>query len=141
MSDLEDDGILNIEISDAEDTPAEKKAKRTGQSEAEFQAVRATYVTKVQNGNIHQHVKLPLKPSASKMDIQEMLHAVEELYFFRRYGEAIDFTAQVLQGESRAALDSDSVQLLEKYEAKCKVKQQALTATAKAQGKKKAPLY
>lgn len=52
MSDLEDDGILNIEVSDAEDTPAEKKAKRTGQSEAEFQAVRATYVTKIQNGNV-----------------------------------------------------------------------------------------
>lgn len=52
MSDFEDDGILNIQVSDAEDTPAEKKAKRTGQSEAEFQAVRATYVTKVQNGNV-----------------------------------------------------------------------------------------
>lgn len=64
------------------------------------------------------------------MDIQELLHAVEELYFFRRYTEAIDFTAQVLQGESRAALDSDSVQLLEKYEAKCKVKQDALNASA-----------
>ncbi|OAA70075.1 hypothetical protein LEL_09891 [Akanthomyces lecanii RCEF 1005] len=126
MSDLEDDGILNIEVSDAEDTPAEKKAKRTGQSEAEFQAVRATYVTKVQNGNIYQQIKLPLQPGASKMDIQELLHAVEELYFFRRYEEAIDFTAQILQGDSKAALDSDSVQLLEKYEAKCKVKQDAL---------------
>ncbi|KGQ09642.1 hypothetical protein BBAD15_g5026 [Beauveria bassiana D1-5] len=113
MSDSEYDGLLNIEVSDAEDTPAEKKAKRTGQSEEAFQAVRKTYVTKVQNGDIYKHIKLPLQSGASNLDIQEVLHAVEELYFFRRYNEAIDFAAQVLQGESRAALDSDSLQVLE----------------------------
>ncbi|KAM3532300.1 hypothetical protein NHJ13051_000286 [Beauveria bassiana] len=128
MSDSEYDGLLNIEVSDAEDTPAEKKAKRTGQSEEAFQAVRKTYVTKVQNGDIYKHIKLPLQSGASNLDIQEVLHAVEELYFFRRYNEAIDFAAQVLQGESRAALDSDSLQLLEKYDAKCKAKQATLDA-------------
>ncbi|XWX01633.1 hypothetical protein V2A60_009661 [Cordyceps javanica] len=121
MSDTEDIGILNIEVSDAEDTPAEKKAKRTGQSEEEFQAVRQTYATRVQNGN------LPLRSDASKMDVQELLHAVEELYFFRRYREAADLAAEVLSGGggSGAALDADSRQLLEKYEAKCRAKQEA----------------
>ncbi|EGX88411.1 hypothetical protein CCM_08455 [Cordyceps militaris CM01] len=130
MSDLEDLGILNIEVSDAEDTTAaEKKAKRTGQSEEEFQAVRKTYATRVQNGNIYKHIKLPLRSNASKMDVQELLHAVEELYFFRRYQEAADFAAQALQGESRAALDGDeALPLLQKYEAKCRAKQQALDA-------------
>ncbi|KAJ3475131.1 hypothetical protein NLG97_g9562 [Lecanicillium saksenae] len=122
MSDVEDDGLLNIEISDTEDTPAEKKAKRTGQSEEEFQAVRKTYVAKVQNGDIYKHIQLPLPSSASKMDIQEVLHAVEELYFFRRFQEAVDFTVQVLQGESRGVLDADSLQLLEKYQVRCKAK-------------------
>ncbi|TQV95301.1 hypothetical protein IF1G_06288 [Cordyceps javanica] len=127
MSDTEDIGILNIEVSDAEDTPAEKKAKRTGQSEEEFQAVRQTYATRVQNGNIYKHIKLPLRSDASKMDVQELLHAVEELYFFRRYREAADLAAEVLSGGggSGAALDADSRQLLEKYEAKCRAKQEA----------------
>ncbi|KAJ6780611.1 hypothetical protein PWT90_03495 [Aphanocladium album] len=122
MSDAEDDGLLNIEVSDAEDTPAQKKAKRTGQSEEEFQAVRSTYVSKVQNGDIYKHIQLPLPSSASKMDIQEVLHAVEELYFFRRYQEAVDFSGEILQGDSRGVLDAESLQLLEKYEVKCKAK-------------------
>lgn len=62
------------------------------------------------------------------MDIQEVLHAVEELYYFRRFQEAIDFAAEILQGESRAVLDQDSLQLLEKYETKCRAKQEALDA-------------
>lgn len=79
---------------------------------------------------IHKHIKLPLEVGASKMEIQELLHAVEELYFFRRYQEAIDFSARVLNGDSRDALDDESLQLLEKYQAKCKAKQEALRAHA-----------
>ncbi|OAA56891.1 hypothetical protein ISF_07407 [Cordyceps fumosorosea ARSEF 2679] len=126
MSDAEDDGILNIQVSDTEDTPAEKKAKRTGQSEAEFEAVRRTYVVKVENGDIYKHVKLPLSVGASKMDIQELLHAVEELYFFRHYREAAELAAQALQEESRPALDADALRLLEKYETKCRAKHETL---------------
>ncbi|EJP67520.1 uncharacterized protein BBA_03300 [Beauveria bassiana ARSEF 2860] len=117
MSDSEYDGLLNIEVSDAEDTPAEKKAKRTGQSEEAFQAVRKTYVTKVQNGDWRQQLGHPGGAARRR-----------GAHFFRRYNEAIDFAAQVLQGESRAALDSDSLQLLEKYDAKCKAKQATLDA-------------
>ncbi|KAJ2975200.1 hypothetical protein NQ176_g5646 [Zarea fungicola] len=123
MSDEEENGLFNINLSDEEqETAAEKKAKRTGQTEEEFQAVRKDYVAKIQNGDIYKHIKLPLPKDAGKLDIQEVLHAVEELYFFRRFQEAVDFSAQVLHGESRGVLDSDSLQLLEKYEAKCRAK-------------------
>lgn len=44
------DGLLNIEISD--DEQEAKKAKRTGQTEEDFQAIRATYRPKVENGNV-----------------------------------------------------------------------------------------
>ncbi len=64
------------------------------------------------------------------MDVQELLHAVEELYFFRRYDEAVEFVALVLQGESRAALDSDSLQLLETYAAKCRAKRDTAALNA-----------
>lgn len=64
------------------------------------------------------------------MDVQELLHAVEELYFFRRYDEAVEFVALVLQSESRAALDSDSLQLLETYAAKCRAKRDTAALNA-----------
>lgn len=56
MSDNEDGGLFNIQVSDAEDTAAERKARRTGQTEDDFQAVRRTYVAKVENGEVRfQH--------------------------------------------------------------------------------------
>lgn len=44
------DGLLNIEISD--DEQEAKKARRTGQTEEDFQAIRATYRPKIENGNV-----------------------------------------------------------------------------------------
>jgi hypothetical protein len=44
------DGLLNIEISD--DERDNQRAKRTGQNEQDFQAIRATYRPKVENGNV-----------------------------------------------------------------------------------------
>lgn len=53
MSDEEENGLFNINLSDEEqETAAEKKAKRTGQTEEEFQAVRKDYVAKIQNGDV-----------------------------------------------------------------------------------------
>lgn len=52
MSDQEDNGLFNIQVSDTEDSAAEKKAKRTGQTEEEFQAVHKTYVCKIENGEV-----------------------------------------------------------------------------------------
>ncbi len=61
-----------------------------------------------------------MKPGANKLHIQEVLHAAEELYFFKRFNEAVDFIDAVLNGESKAALDEDAIRLLTKYDEKCK---------------------
>ena len=53
MEDDDSGGILDIELSDTEDA-TEKQANRTGQSEAEFQAVKADYKAKVENGDVRR---------------------------------------------------------------------------------------
>jgi hypothetical protein len=54
MSDGEND-LFNIQVSDSEEDKVEKKSKRTGQSEDDFQAVKSTYRAKVENGNVSPH--------------------------------------------------------------------------------------
>lgn len=59
----------------------------------------------------------------SKQEAQELLHAVEELYFERRYGEAVAFLGRVLGGEGAAeGLERDARDLLRAYEEKCLVR-------------------
>ncbi|OAA42282.1 hypothetical protein NOR_05131 [Metarhizium rileyi] len=117
--DDENNGFLNIELSDDEVDVAQKKADRTGQTEEQFQSVKREYRVRVENGEIHQNVKLPLQPGSNKMRTQELVHAVEELYFFRRYQEGIDLVRRAFENGGAAALDDDSRQLLESYEKKC----------------------
>ncbi|KAJ9156088.1 hypothetical protein NKR23_g869 [Pleurostoma richardsiae] len=118
----DDAGFLAIALSDSEDAAEEpqkqrkddsagqSRSGRTAQSEEEFQAVRREYQAKVENGEIWSAIKFPLGRDVPKMVAQEVLHAVEELYFFRRFGEARDFIARVdedadgLDGDTRAAL-------------------------------------
>ncbi|KAJ6440258.1 alpha beta hydrolase fold protein [Purpureocillium lavendulum] len=114
----DDDGILNIELSDTEDV-IERQANRTGQSEAEFQAVKAEYTAKVENGEIFKTIKLPLLPGVSKMTLQQVIHAIEELYYFRRYQEALDFIDTLNRDGSQKALDQDTRSQVETYEARC----------------------
>lgn len=66
---------------------------------------------------IYQKVKLPLGPDATKMDIQEVIHAVEEHYFFHRYREAEQLASEALKDDQ--GLDRDSRQLLEAYRDRC----------------------
>ena len=40
---------------------------------------------------IFKTISLPLPPGAGKMALQQVVHAIEELYYFRRYQEALDF--------------------------------------------------
>ncbi|KAI1140133.1 hypothetical protein F5Y05DRAFT_307640 [Hypoxylon sp. FL0543] len=110
---------------DESDTPAD----RTAQSEAEFQAVRQEYRVKVENGEIWKTVRLPLGPGkVPKPEAQALLHAVEELYFFRRYAEGARFVNQVLgrdisEGDGgESVLDHDTRELLRYYERKCNEK-------------------
>jgi hypothetical protein len=50
-----------------------------------------------------------------------VLHAVEELYFFRRYQEGAEFARRVLEGEDgeSGGLDEDTRKLLSYYEGRC----------------------
>jgi hypothetical protein len=138
-----DGGILNIALasdSESEDLPlasapgttkssngttvsstADKKAKRTEQTEEAFQAVKKSYAAKVENGDLYKSVALPLPPDANKHHSQELLHAVEELYFFRRFSEAVDFVQTVLDAEPETGggLDNDTKATLVGYQQKC----------------------
>jgi len=71
-------------------------------------------------------VRLPLPADSvlSKPDAQEVLHAVEELYYFGRWDEAAAFVARVLESartcgadsERGGGLDEDTFAMLEEYE-------------------------
>ncbi|KAK4148001.1 uncharacterized protein C8A04DRAFT_23793 [Dichotomopilus funicola] len=87
------------------------RAERSALSEEAFQSLKKTYLPKIENGEIHTHVlSLVTSPSSSpppssppaeptpltKPEAQDLLHAAEELYFFKRYAEAVNFLQTVL---------------------------------------------
>ncbi|KAM0239920.1 hypothetical protein ACHAPO_002894 [Fusarium lateritium] len=115
----EEDPLANFAFADVSSDEADEvdtKSRRTGQSEEAWRVIQKEYEAKVENGNIYQKVKLPLGPGASKMDIQEVIHAVEEHYFFRRYKEAEELANEILSIST--GLDKDSQQLLQAYQDK-----------------------
>ncbi|KAF4963774.1 hypothetical protein FSARC_8257 [Fusarium sarcochroum] len=117
----EEDPLANFAVADVSSDEADEveatKSRRTGQSEEAWRVIQQEYKAKVENGDVYQKVKLPLGPGASKMDIQEVIHAVEEHYFFRRYKEAEQLASDALVGSD--GLDRDSRQLLITYQEKC----------------------
>ncbi|KAF5696713.1 hypothetical protein FMUND_15621 [Fusarium mundagurra] len=117
----EEDPLANFAFADVSSDEADEaeatKSRRTGQSEEAWRVVQKEYKAKVENGDIYQKVKLPLGPDATKMDIQEVIHAVEEHYFFRRYKEAEQLAGEALKNGQ--GLDRDSRQLLEAYRDRC----------------------
>ncbi|CEI67260.1 hypothetical protein FVEN_g5831 [Fusarium venenatum] len=115
----EEDPLANFAFADVSSDEADEvdtKSRRTGQSEEAWRVIQKGYEAKVENGNIYQKIKLPLGPGASKMDIQEVIHAVEEHYFFRRYKEAEELAKEILS--TSTGLDKDSQQLLQEYQDK-----------------------
>lgn len=144
MAELDTGLLLAIGLSDSEDAgepheagaEAEAPRDKSAQSEEDFQAVRAHYVPKIENGEvcfagpspllrgggaadidqIWKNVKLPLGDEVSKPAAEEVLHAVEELYFFRRYAEALEFMRRVLAAEN---LNGELAGKLRVYESKC----------------------
>ncbi|PSR97077.1 hypothetical protein BD289DRAFT_426958 [Coniella lustricola] len=108
-----DSGLFAISLSESESeseqtqqSSAAPSRDRTGQTEEEFQAVKASYVAKVENGEIARtillHLPLPLSAQkVTKQEAQEILHAVEELYFYKRYEEAVAFISMVLPSEGQ----------------------------------------
>lgn len=69
-------------------------------------------------------MQVPLgRRKVSKPEAQELLHAVEELYFYRRYEEAAAFVRKVFEGEGGASgLDGEVAEILRGYEKKCLVR-------------------
>ncbi|TLD28892.1 hypothetical protein PspLS_03285 [Pyricularia sp. CBS 133598] len=134
------DDLFAINISGDEDDgsplgadqqcPAAKPQSRQDklrQTEEAFQALKATYSPKIQNGDIQHQIPFPLAPSStattvSKMLAQDLVHAVEELYFYRRYAEAADFAGRVLAQPE--VLDTDTRTLLARYQERCRLKTQ-----------------
>jgi hypothetical protein len=65
---------------------------------------------------------LPLGSEANKQHVQQALHAVEELYFFRRYQEAADLAAKILNEGGLGDSEPEAKSLLEKYKQQCQQK-------------------
>ena len=70
---------------------------------------------------------------ASKPETQEILHAVEELYFFKRYDEAVEFVEGVLKS-GQGWLDEEMRTLLRYYEGRCRAKAAVSTEEAVVDG-------
>jgi len=68
---------------------------------------------------MYEHVEVPLRPGANKMRTQEVIHAVEELYFHRKFQQAIDLVDRAFDHNGEASVDNDSRQLLTTYREKC----------------------
>jgi len=71
----------------------------------------------------------------NKPEAQELAHAVEELYFLRRWDEAVAFIQRVMApgtGEGEVRLDEGTKQLLRHYENRCK---ERLSGKSAAQGR------
>ncbi|KAI3400134.1 hypothetical protein diail_4365 [Diaporthe ilicicola] len=133
--DNESGGLFSISISDSEgeddiDTShgiansRTGRENRTGQSEDAFQAVKRDYRAKVENGEIWRSMDIPLgRRKVPKYEAQELLHAAEELYFLRRFEEAVSFVTRVFDGEGGGeGLDRDVRDVLRTYERKCLAK-------------------
>lgn len=67
---------------------------------------------------------LPLgRRPVPKYEAQELLHAVEELYFYRRYEEGAMLVQRMFEGEgSGEGLDGEVAAMLKGYETKCRDK-------------------
>ncbi|KAH6722394.1 hypothetical protein BKA61DRAFT_729751 [Leptodontidium sp. MPI-SDFR-AT-0119] len=121
--DREDDngGLFNIEF-DSEDEKAaaeqEKKVPRDFQSEEDFQKQASEWRPKVERGEIYKTLTLPIS-NPSKPVSQTILHAIEELYFYRRYEEAKSVTVEALKADG---LIVEFRKTLEGYLEKCDAK-------------------
>lgn len=120
MADADNENdLFAIDFSDEASSEAEKQEKvpRNFQSQAEFEKVKEEYRAKVENGELYKTISLPIN-QPSKQASQTILHAIEELYFYRRYDEALALSNQSLEGE----LDPEFRKTLEGYRGRCLVK-------------------
>ena len=79
-------------------------------------------VNLVLTGQLYKSMQLPITSNTSKMALQALVHAVEELYFLKRYQDTLDFILKSYQDGGKEALDKDSIRILELCEARCREK-------------------
>ncbi|TVY59549.1 hypothetical protein LSUE1_G008119 [Lachnellula suecica] len=114
----EDGGLFNIEFSSADEAAGEaEKVPRDFLSEEEFQRQKAAWRPKVETGELWKTLKLPID-NPSKPESQIILHAIEELYFFRRYEEAGRIAGDILRGQ----LSGEFRKVVLGYKERCEAK-------------------
>ncbi|KAL9097348.1 MAG: hypothetical protein Q9165_000775 [Trypethelium subeluteriae] len=126
---------LTCQASKKDFLPANRGFPRDYQSEADFQAVKASYRPKIENGELYKSLSLPSSTTSSdevkqktrqekKRDLEALSAAVAELYFFKRYGEALEILHRVL-GEGRQEYgieieEGKERERLERWREKCR---------------------
>ncbi|KAH8596514.1 hypothetical protein B0O99DRAFT_510110 [Bisporella sp. PMI_857] len=117
----EEGSLFNISIgaNEPSEEVIEGKLPRDHQSEDNFQLVKRQWKAKVDNGEIAQTLKFPIN-NPSKQEAQLLLHAIEELYFMRRYVEASAVADAVLQG----TLGSEFRNTISSYKERCESRRQ-----------------
>ncbi|KAF2229948.1 hypothetical protein EV356DRAFT_536790 [Viridothelium virens] len=90
--------------------PTNRGYPRDYQSEADFQAVKASYRPKIENGELYKSLPLssstgsnneekPKTRQEKKRELEALSAAVAELYFFRRYDKVLEILHVVLDEE------------------------------------------
>jgi len=111
-------GLFNIDIDDSEEPIDEtEKVPRDFQSEEAFQRVRREWKPKSETGELWNTLSLPIE-NPTKQEAQTILHAIEELYFFRRYEEARKVADDALKGR----LNGDLRRTIWDYKERCEAK-------------------
>ncbi|PBP25097.1 hypothetical protein BUE80_DR003910 [Diplocarpon rosae] len=99
----ENGGLFNMDLAlseteaENESQEAAKKVPRDFQAEADFQRQLREWRPKVERGDLYKTLNLPIN-NPSKPTSQTILHAIEELYFYRRFAEAKRVTEEALRG-------------------------------------------
>jgi len=117
---MEDDdgGLFNIELSSSDESvDVKEKAPRDFQSEDDFERQRKEWKPKIEAGELWKTLKLPMD-NPSKQESQAILHAIEEMYFFKRYEKAKRLAEEALKGK----LIEEFRKSVEDYRRRCEMK-------------------
>jgi hypothetical protein len=135
MADDEEDGgflAMDLGSSDIEEAAKpEKKLPRDHQSQEDYEAQKSSWKPIIEKGEVsiqdlcvqflhlmiyqlYKDLNLPIS-NPSKQQFQIIMHAIEQLYFYRRYREASDLAGKALQGE----LAEDHRRAIASYQARC----------------------
>ncbi|KAG9228415.1 hypothetical protein BJ875DRAFT_389470 [Amylocarpus encephaloides] len=111
-------GLFGINIDSSDEVTNEKeKVRRDFQSEGQFQRQRELWRPKIETGKLYKHLHLPIN-NPSKPESQEILHAIEEWYFFKQYEEGMRVAEETLKGE----LAEDFRKIVADYKTRCQRK-------------------